>query len=135
MEFECVAQNLRRASRLISRRYEEALRPMNLTSSQFTILQSLSHRDGLPYGKMSSILGFEQTTLSRLLRPLEKRGLLVVRPDPEDRRSRTVSITKAGQNHFDQARILWQFEHDKSVARMTAREWSAVKSALLKLSQ
>lgn len=134
MEFECVVQNLRRASRLISRRYEEALRPINLTSSQFTILQALSGRKGLPYGMMSLILGFEQTTLSRLLKTLEKRGLLVARQDPEDRRSRIVSITTAGQKHFDEAKALWQIEHDKSLARMTGKEWSAVKSALSKLS-
>ncbi len=134
-QFECVVQNMRRASRLISRRYEEALRPVNLTSSQFTILQSLEGREGLPLGLMSEILGFEQTTLTRLLNPLEKRDLVELHRNPNDRRQKIASITKAGTALFREAKSYWQREHDESLARMNDEEWQVVKSVMGRLSE
>jgi len=133
-EFECVVQNMRRASRLISRRYEEALRPMDLTSSQYTILQALSGRPGIPFGLMAKGLGFDQTTLSRLLQPLKKRSLLELKPNPADGRQRLVCITKAGEGHFRKAKVLWQREHDESLNRMSGKEWNTLKRVLRKLS-
>ncbi len=134
-KFECVVQNMRRASRLISRRYEEALRPVNLTSSQFTILQSLNGRKGIPLGLMAEILGFEQTTLSRLLKPLEKRGLLIVQKNPKDRRQKIASITNTGENLFAEAKIHWQREHDESLARMKQDDWLMMQSVMSRLSE
>ena len=133
-EFECVVQNMRRASRLISRRYEEALRPVNLTSSQYTILQSLSGREGIPHGLMAEILGFEQTTLSRLLKPLESRNLLKTVPSPKDRRQRLVAITAEGEALFAEAKSHWQREHDESLSRMNEKEWQIMKRLLGRLS-
>ena len=133
-EFECVVQNMRRASRLISRRYEEALRPVNLTSSQYTILQSLSGREGIPHGLMAEILGFEQTTLSRLLRPLESRNLLKAVPNPKDRRQRLIAITTQGEALFREAKTIWQREHDESLSRMNDDEWRIMKNVLGRLS-
>lgn len=133
-QVECVVQNMRRASRLISRRYEEALRPVNLTSSQYTILQSLSGREGIPHGLMAEILGFEQTTLSRLLNPLEKRGLLKMVPNPDDRRQRFVTITSEGEALFSEAKRYWQYAQDECLSRMDDREWQSMKQVLNKLS-
>ena len=38
----CTCASLRRASRLLTQQYEEALRPLGLRASQFTVLQMLS---------------------------------------------------------------------------------------------
>lgn len=134
IRFECVVQNLRRASRLVSRRYEDALRPVNLTSSQFTILQSLSGRKGLPHGVMADVLGFEQTTLSRLLKPLIKRELVRLEPNPNDKRGRMVILTAQGENTFAKAKTLWQTEHDKSLNQVDDHDWETVKRILHTLS-
>ena len=133
-EFECVAQTLRRASRLISRRYEDALRPVNLTSSQYTILQSLKGREGLPFGVMAEILGFDQTTLTRLLKPLVKRELITTVSDAEDRRRRSVCITSDGTALFARAKRLWQREHDESLNRISARDWQTMQRVTRELS-
>ena len=134
-EFECVVQSIRRAARLLSRRYEEALRPVNLTSSQFSILQALRNRNGLPQGTMAEILGFEPTTLTRILRPLEKRKLIKVVPTPNDQRRRMVSITKEGDALFVEAKHLWQREHDESLSRMDPVDWKSMKQVLGELSR
>ena len=134
-EFECVAQTVRRASRLISRRYEDALRPVDLTSSQYTILQSLQGREGLPFGLMAKILGFDQTTLSRLVKPLVKRRLVTIVANPKDRRRRSVRTSAAGSALFAKAKIHWQREHDESLKRMTKNEWQTMQRVTRLLSQ
>src|SRR5262245_31680062 len=42
-------------------------------------------------------LGLDSGYLSRLLRSLEAEGLITVEPDPDDRRVRSVRLTKAGR--------------------------------------
>lgn len=132
--FECVVQNLRRASRVVSRRYEDALRPVNLTSSQFTILQSLHVRNNLPQGIMADVLGFEQTTISRLIKPLERRGLISLGTDPKDKRGKLVSLTTQGEKLFAEAKELWRTEQDKSLSRIDEEDWAVVKDVLRQLS-
>ncbi|MEM8797050.1 MAG: MarR family transcriptional regulator [Pseudomonadota bacterium] len=106
-----------------------------MTASQFTIFQSLTGRKGLPQGRMADILGFEQTTLTRLLKPLEKRGLVLIEPNPKDRREKTVRLTKEGEALFKEAKTLWKAEQEKSLDELNDEEWQAVKGALRKLSE
>lgn len=47
-------------------------------------------------------LGLDSGYLSRLLRRLEADGLVVLAPDPADRRRRTVSLTAQGRSHWEE---------------------------------
>jgi DNA-binding MarR family transcriptional regulator len=135
VEFECVAQNLRRAARLITRRYEEALRPVGLTASQFTILQALRGGRELPQGMLAEILGFEQTTMTRLVALMFKRALITVLPDPEDKRGRLLIISPEGRGLYEKAAILWQDAQNLTLKRIPVDEWHSVRNALKTLSQ
>ncbi len=134
IEFDCVAQNLRRAARLVTRRYEEALRPVDLTASQFTILQALGGGRVVPQGMLADILGFEQTTMTRLAALMLKRALISVQPDPDDKRGRLLSISKDGTKLYGQAAPLWQKAQSFTLGRMPPNEWHGVRKALKTLS-
>ena len=134
VEFDCVAQNLRRAARLVTRRYEEALRPADLTASQFTILQALDGRRAVPQGMLADILGFEQTTMTRLAALMLKRALITAQPDPDDKRGRLLSISKDGTKLYGQAAPLWQKAQRLTLGRMPLDEWNDVRKALKTLS-
>jgi DNA-binding MarR family transcriptional regulator len=133
--FDCVAQNLRRAARLVTRRYEEALRPVDLTASQFTILQALQGGRKVPQGMLADILGFEQTTMTRLGALMLKRTLITSEPDPDDKRGRLLSISKEGAALYEQAAPLWQNAQDITLGRMPLDAWHGVRKALKTLSQ
>jgi DNA-binding MarR family transcriptional regulator len=135
VEFECVAQNLRRAARLVTRRYEDALRPVDLTASQFTILQALRGRSSIPQGLLAEILGFEQTTMTRLAALMLKRALITSNPDPDDKRGRLLSISKDGATLYEQAAPLWQKSQDLTLGRMSQDAWQDVRKALKTLSR
>lgn len=134
IEFSCVAQTLRRASRLVSRRYEDLLRPFDLTASQYTILNALSDSQGLPQGRIAQVLGFEQTTFTRLVKTLEKRGLISIQPDPDDRRGRLLQKTPAGQALYEKAFSQWELAQQASFERLTDNDWQTLKTILSKLS-
>jgi DNA-binding MarR family transcriptional regulator len=135
IEFDCVAQNLRRAARLVTRRYEEALRPVDLTASQFTILQALRGGRKIPQGMLAEILGFEQTTMTRLAALMLKRALITSEPDPDDKRGRLLSISKEGTALYERAAPLWQKAQDITLGRMPQDAWQGVRKALKTLSQ
>lgn len=135
VDFACAAQTLRRAARLISRRYEDGLRQVNLTASQFSILQALSFAKRMPFAMISKTLGLEQTTLSRLLKTMEKRELIRIEADDNDGRGRIVIATNEGREIFEHAKQIWQPINDEHLSRITVEDWATVKAALNALTK
>lgn len=62
---------------------------------------------------VASLLAMDRTTLTAALKPLERRGLLEVFPDPSDRRSRLLKITKKGRRLLAQAIKVWRRTHEE----------------------
>jgi len=108
---------------------------VNLTASQFSILQALAFRKTLPFKTISSTLGMEQTTLSRLLKTLEKRDLISISVSENDSRSRVISATPQGTAVFEDAQQIWQRINDDSLSRLNESDWQVAKAALTALSK
>ena len=53
----------------------------------------------------------DRTTLTAALKPLERRGLVVVTPDEQDRRGRRVALTPLGMAALAQAVPVWRAVH------------------------
>lgn len=49
----------------------------------------------------------DRTTLGRNVQPLERNSLIVIEPDPEDRRSRILRLTRIGESRFERAHKGW----------------------------
>jgi len=99
--------NLRRATRVVSRAYNAALKPSGLRATQFTILAVLARRDALPVTRLVEILVVDRTTLTRNLKPLVARGWLEIGRE-DDERVRPVAITDAGRQRVAAATPLWR---------------------------
>jgi DNA-binding MarR family transcriptional regulator len=115
----CLCLHLQRAARAQARRYDEALRPAGISSGQFSLLMSLNRPEPPTIGSVSSLLAMDRTTLTANLKPLERRGLVVVKVDPKDKRSRRLSLTDQGRELLVAALPLWdraQAELDQIVA-------------------
>ena len=104
----CVGFRLRKATRKISQIYDQALQPLDLTGSQFSLLSHLPRGRQVPIGQLADELGTEASTLTRNLRPLERRGLLSLIEAPYDRRVKLVLSTKAGQELQAKAVPAWR---------------------------
>jgi DNA-binding MarR family transcriptional regulator len=107
----CLCLHLQRATRTVARRFDEALRPLALSSGQFSLLMSLNRPEPPTIGSVASLLAMDRTTLTANLKPLARRGLVSVQVDAADRRNRRLVLTAAGRALLAAALPLWQHEH------------------------
>jgi DNA-binding MarR family transcriptional regulator len=109
----CLCLHVQRAARALARRFDEALRPFDLTNGQFSLLMSLNRPEPPAMAAVASLLAMDRTTLTAALKPLERRGLVTVAPDPGDRRSRLMALTPKGMTLLAQAVPIWERTHQE----------------------
>lgn len=109
----CLCLAAQRAARTLARRFDEALRPVGLTSGQFSLLMSLNQPTAPSIGSISALLAMDRTTLTANLKPLERRGLVETKVDPVDRRGRLLVLTALGRNMLRSALPIWQRTQDE----------------------
>jgi DNA-binding MarR family transcriptional regulator len=102
---------VQRAARALARRFDEAFRPLGLTSGQFSLLMSLNRPQPPPMGPVADLLAMDRTTLTAALKPLERRGLVRVQKDQNDRRNRILILTARGRELLARAVPIWQKTH------------------------
>lgn len=108
---QCLCLHAQRAARVVARRFDEALRPLGLKSGQFSLLMSLNRPHPPTLGSVSELLAMDRTTLTANLKPLERDGLIEVRPDEKDRRARRLVLTEKGQSLLVSAVPVWTRTH------------------------
>ena len=107
----CLCLHLRRAARAVARRFDAALRPLELTNGQFSLLMSLNRPDPPSIGSVSALLAMDRTTLTANLKPLERRGLIEVTVDDTDKRTRRLALTPSGRAVLVAACPVWRQTH------------------------
>jgi DNA-binding MarR family transcriptional regulator len=85
-------------------------------------------------GPVASLLAMDRTTLTAALKPLERRGLVKVSPDPADRRSRRLCLTPKGRTLLASAVPIWEHAHLKVEARLQDGDPDRLRSNLRALS-
>jgi DNA-binding MarR family transcriptional regulator len=115
----CLCLHLQRAARAVARRFDAALRPVGLTSGQFSLLMSLNRPQAASIGDVSALLATDRTTLTANLKPLQRRGLVIVTVDDADKRMRRLTLTSAGRAMLSAAVPLWRATHVE-IARLLA---------------
>src|SRR5919109_5625436 len=109
----CLCLHLQRAARAVARRFDAALRPLGLTNGQFSLLMSLNRPEPASIGSVSALLAMDRTTLTANLKPLERRGLVAVRSDNADKRTRRLILTAKGTALLGDALPVWRQTHAK----------------------
>ena len=113
----CLCLHLQRAARAVARRFDAALRPVGLTSGQFSLLMSLNRPQAASIGDVSALLAMDRTTLTANLKPLQRRGLVIVTVDDADKRMRRLTLTSTGRAMLRAAVPLWRGTHAE-IARL-----------------
>jgi DNA-binding MarR family transcriptional regulator len=129
----CLCLHAQRAARALARRYDDALRPLGLTSGQFSLLMSLNRPAPPTIGAVAALLAMDRTTLTANLKPLQRRGLLAVVPDPADRRGRRLLLTPSGQDLLAAALPVW--ERTQAEAARDLPDPEGVRAALRRLGR
>ena len=105
---ECTALKLRRVARRVTQIYDEALAAHGLTVGQLGILAGLRRVHGVGIAALAERLSTDASTLSRLVRPLERSGLLSLAADPEDGRAKLLCLTDSGATRLRHAAEGWR---------------------------
>lgn len=130
----CLCLHVQRAARALARRFDEAFRPFNLTNGQFSLMMSLNRPQPPTLGSVAALLAMDRTTLTAALKPLERRGLIKVAVDKEDRRSRLLSLTAAGRTLLAKAMPVWTETHAALDRELLPHRPDELRAALRKLA-
>ncbi|MBU2197534.1 MAG: MarR family winged helix-turn-helix transcriptional regulator [Alphaproteobacteria bacterium] len=103
----CSAARLLRATRVVTRHYDDALRPVGITITQFGLLNMIKRYEPDSISDVAQMLDLDRTTLSRNLKPLENAGL-VFRGNEGVSRRRRVLLTTLGVAKLKEAMPLWR---------------------------
>jgi DNA-binding MarR family transcriptional regulator len=129
----CLCLHAQRAARALARRFDEVLRPLDLTNGQFSLLISLNRPAPPNLGSVANLLAMDRTTLTAALKPLERRRLVKVAVNKEDRRNRLLTITPAGRALLNKAFPIWKKMHaeiEKEISDASPDRLRAVLRAL-----
>lgn len=115
----CLCLHVQRAARAVARRFDDAFRPLGLTSGQFSLLMALNRPEPPAMGQVAAVLAMDRTTLTANLKPLARRGLAKVMVDGNDKRSRRLALTPAGRRLLARALPVWR-ETQAALQRLVA---------------
>lgn len=107
----CLCLATQRAARALARRFDDAFRALGLTNGQFSLLMALNRPKPPSIGPLAEFLAMDRTTLTAALKPLERRGLIRVAVDPDDRRGRLLHLTAKGRKLLAKALPIWRQNH------------------------
>lgn len=130
----CLCFATQRAARTLARRFDEALRPVGLTSGQFSLLMSLNQPEPPTVGAVAALLGMDRTTLTANLKPLEREGLVGSAVDPADRRGRLLVLTASGRKKLKAALPIWTRTHAEIDERVVRADSPGLRAGLRALS-
>lgn len=119
----CFCASFRRASRALTQVYEQALRPLGLRGTQFTVLQALWLAGEVSQGQLGHILAMDSTTLTRTLEIMRRRGWIATRYG-KDRRERRLSLAKAGEAELKRALPHWEKVQALLRRRLGNKRWN-----------
>lgn len=103
----CTCARLRKVTRRVSQIYDRSLEASGLTVTQYGLLAHLASFEGISIGALAEKMIMDPTSLTRTLRPLERQGLVALKPSRNDRRARALYLTAVGRRAFDEAKPAW----------------------------
>jgi DNA-binding MarR family transcriptional regulator len=129
---ECTGMRVRQVSRLLTRIYDECLRPLGIQESQLSVLVAVAMfgENGATMGALARKLVMDRTTLTRNVVPLEKGGYLRVARSANDARARVILLTRAGERLIQSAHPLWEEAQARIRRTLGDARFEALRSQL-----
>jgi DNA-binding MarR family transcriptional regulator len=103
----CLSTRLRLATRVITKLYDDALRPFGLTASQLSLLAVAASFEILRQADVSTLLQMDNSTLSRNLDRMRANGWLE-KVAGDDARVHSHRLTESGKALFEQVMPAWR---------------------------
>jgi DNA-binding MarR family transcriptional regulator len=119
---QCVAYNLRKSSRIVSKIYEKEMRPAPIRGPQFSLTIMIAKRGAVTISGLAKEIGADRTTLTRNLKQLERKGIVQIAPG-EDSRMKVVSLKPKGEQAIRASVKHWKKAQTKVVSALGEERW------------
>jgi DNA-binding MarR family transcriptional regulator len=104
---KCACTRVRRAARVLTDAYDDALRPIGLKVTQFSLLRTLARTGPANISSLAAEMALDRSTLGRNLGVLEREGLVSL-SEADDLRAHTVTLTAHAHRLLEKALPLWE---------------------------
>jgi DNA-binding MarR family transcriptional regulator len=102
----CICIAVRKASRRLTARYDEALAPAGINLAQFSLLRNINRHGPVSLTRLADLTELDRSTLGRNVRVLERMGLCAP-ADAADKREAAIALTPDGKRILAAAEPLW----------------------------
>jgi DNA-binding MarR family transcriptional regulator len=114
--------------------YNQELRETGLELTQFTLLMALNLTGETTQGHLGKLLALDTTSLTRMLRPLTKRGWIGVKTGA-DRRQRLLRLTPSGRQKLEQSRPYWEHAQRRLRRGLGEPSWTHMGALLAEVTR
>ena len=125
----CAALNIPKASRAMSRLFDDVLQPSGLRVTQFALLVTIRNLGSATITQLADELIMNRTTVARKLASLESNGLVAI-ASGRDRRQRIATLTAEGDKALAEALPRWEEAQSRVVERLGEESWSDLVAEL-----
>jgi DNA-binding MarR family transcriptional regulator len=130
----CNSAATKRAARHVGAFYDDILAPTKLRATQHAVLQQIARLELPSMTELATVLVLDRSALSHTLRPLERDGLVALRPEKLDKRVKRVVLTEAGMAKLDRCNQLWAKAQGRFEATVGVARAALLRSALDELA-
>jgi DNA-binding MarR family transcriptional regulator len=124
---------INRTARAFANRLAAELRAFDIGIGQWAVLLHLWGNDGMTQAQLSRRVAIEQPTMVRTIDRMERDGLVVRTPDPNDRRATRITLTERGWKLRDDLVPLAEKVNDEATEALTDTEVATLRRLLAKL--
>jgi DNA-binding MarR family transcriptional regulator len=128
--FEAVGFLLSSLGYAVSRQFHAVLKPLGLEPRHFAVLRTVRVLEGATQQAVASFLQIPPSRMVAILDNLEERGLVERRQRPDDRRSRAMFLTRAGEGVLARAQAVAEEFERKVCGDMAPDERAALVRTL-----
>jgi len=121
---------LHEVTRLLKRRFEEEARIHGITLPQWRALAEIYRNEGISQVSLAGCIDADPMTVSGILDRLEKRGLIMRNPDPNDSRAKLARVTEAGSELVDDVRAVGLGIYGQAMDGMSDADQKLMTAAL-----
>lgn len=126
---QCMVAKTRQAARAVTRRYNQLLRPLGIQTTQASLLFAIRSGRFDSVSDMANTLGIERSALTRNLKLLRDKGLVVSDNEGKGRAQR-LSLTPEGDAMATAVLPLWVEAQNDLKAELGERTWTMVQNSL-----
>jgi DNA-binding MarR family transcriptional regulator len=129
-----ITYHLRRAQVSAFNNFNDKLMEPHITPGQFGVLSLIASNEGLSQSAVARTLGVERSTMVAVIDGLEKRGLVVRKPSPTDRRSNALELSAEGEKVFETCVNMAQDGDALTTQGLSASETNQLMTLLRKMN-